>query len=137
MAPYSVMVTGANRGIGLGLVREFLKNNEIRHVIATARDPDSADDLKEIDDDRLSIVKLEVTCDNSIKRAYAKVGFIYNLKCMFCNTGHMRILRYRCGAIAVGSGYFYYTHVWKTNFGLISVSASSRHLTVLCEGAGT
>ncbi|KAK6031483.1 oxidoreductase, short chain dehydrogenase/reductase family protein [Ostertagia ostertagi] len=36
------MVTGANRGIGLGLVKEFLKNKEISHVIATARDPDSA-----------------------------------------------------------------------------------------------
>ncbi|KAK5979400.1 C-factor domain protein [Trichostrongylus colubriformis] len=42
MSPYSVMVTGANRGIGLGLVKEFLKNKEIRHVIATARDPSKA-----------------------------------------------------------------------------------------------
>ncbi|KAK5965064.1 SKN-1 Dependent Zygotic transcript [Trichostrongylus colubriformis] len=73
MAPYSVMVTGANRGIGLGLVKEFLKNKEIRHVIATARDPDSADKLKEIGDSRLSIVKLEVTCDESIKKAYVEV----------------------------------------------------------------
>ncbi|KAK6021488.1 hypothetical protein OSTOST_12839, partial [Ostertagia ostertagi] len=36
MSPYSVMVTGANRGIGLGLVKELLKNKEIRHIIATA-----------------------------------------------------------------------------------------------------
>ncbi|EPB69509.1 hypothetical protein ANCCEY_11415, partial [Ancylostoma ceylanicum] len=42
MAPYSVLVTGANRGIGLGLVKEFLKNKDIQHVIATARDPSTA-----------------------------------------------------------------------------------------------
>ncbi|KAK5974973.1 hypothetical protein GCK32_022706, partial [Trichostrongylus colubriformis] len=42
MAPYSVMVTGANRGLGLGLVKEFLKNKEICQVIATARNPDNA-----------------------------------------------------------------------------------------------
>ncbi|KIH59663.1 oxidoreductase, short chain dehydrogenase/reductase family protein [Ancylostoma duodenale] len=33
MAPYSVLVTGANRGIGLGLVKEFLKNKDIQHVM--------------------------------------------------------------------------------------------------------
>lgn len=42
MAPYSVLVTGANRGIGLGLVKEFLKNKDIQHVIATARKPTDA-----------------------------------------------------------------------------------------------
>lgn len=42
MAPYSVMVTGANRGIGLGLVKQLLKNNDIQIVIATALDPNDA-----------------------------------------------------------------------------------------------
>ncbi|VDO83811.1 unnamed protein product, partial [Haemonchus placei] len=42
MAPYSVMVTGANRGLGLGLVKEFMKNKEIHKIIATARNPDDA-----------------------------------------------------------------------------------------------
>ncbi|PIO52897.1 hypothetical protein TELCIR_25789, partial [Teladorsagia circumcincta] len=64
------MVTGANRGIGLGLVKEFLKNKEIRHVIATARDPNNAKELKEISDSRLSTIKLDVTCDESIRSAY-------------------------------------------------------------------
>ena len=35
MAPYLVLITGANRGIDQGLVKYFLKNKE--HVIATAR----------------------------------------------------------------------------------------------------
>lgn len=42
MAPYSVMVTGANRGIGLGLVKELLKHKDIQIVIATARKPNDA-----------------------------------------------------------------------------------------------
>uniref|UniRef100_A0A0K0DME8 NAD(P)-binding protein n=1 Tax=Angiostrongylus cantonensis TaxID=6313 RepID=A0A0K0DME8_ANGCA len=68
MAPYSVLVTGANRGIGLGLVKEFLKNKEIQHVIATAREPDN--ELNGISDKRLSVVKLDVTSDESIRSAY-------------------------------------------------------------------
>lgn len=42
MAPKSVFVTGANRGIGYGLVKKFLEDNEVKHVFATARKPDEA-----------------------------------------------------------------------------------------------
>ncbi|VDO18968.1 unnamed protein product [Heligmosomoides polygyrus] len=73
MAPYSVMVTGANRGIGLGLVKELLKHKDIQIVIATARKPNDAKKLNEIKDDRLKLLKLDVTCDCSIKSAYSEV----------------------------------------------------------------
>lgn len=73
MAPYSIMVTGANRGIGLGLVKELLKNNRIQIIIATARHPDTARELKEIKDPRLKLVKLDVTNDDSISQAYNEV----------------------------------------------------------------
>ncbi|KIH59662.1 oxidoreductase, short chain dehydrogenase/reductase family protein [Ancylostoma duodenale] len=73
MAPYSVLVTGANRGIGLGLVKEFLKNKDIQHVIATARDPSAAKELNAITDKRLVVLPLEMTCDDSIKRLYTEV----------------------------------------------------------------
>ncbi|KAJ1373018.1 hypothetical protein KIN20_035339 [Parelaphostrongylus tenuis] len=73
MAPFSVFVTGANRGIGLGLVKEFLKNEAIQHVFATAREPSNAKELNEISDKRLHVVKLDVTCDESIKNAYTAV----------------------------------------------------------------
>ncbi|EYC26376.1 hypothetical protein Y032_0010g1122 [Ancylostoma ceylanicum] len=53
MAPYSVLVTGANRGIGLGLVKEFLKNKDIQHVIATARDPSTAKKKKLIEVEKI------------------------------------------------------------------------------------
>ncbi|RCN32582.1 hypothetical protein ANCCAN_21607 [Ancylostoma caninum] len=73
MTPYSVLVTGANRGIGFGLVKEFLKNKDIRHVIATARDPSAAKELSAINDNRLKIPKLELTNDESIKDLYNQV----------------------------------------------------------------
>ncbi|EYC27153.1 hypothetical protein Y032_0009g550 [Ancylostoma ceylanicum] len=73
MAPYSVLITGANRGIGLGLVKEFLKNKDIQHVIATARDTSAAKELNEISDKRLVILQLDVTCDESIKNLYTQV----------------------------------------------------------------
>ncbi|KAL6739287.1 hypothetical protein Aduo_012758 [Ancylostoma duodenale] len=56
MAPYSVLVTGANRGIGLGLVKEFLKNEDIQHVIATARDTNAAKVEKIVGDRGLTIL---------------------------------------------------------------------------------
>ena len=41
-SPKSVVVTGANRGIGLTIVRELIKDKNIQHVIATARDVEKA-----------------------------------------------------------------------------------------------
>lgn len=38
----SVLVTGGNRGVGLGLVRELLKDPSVSIVIATARNVDNA-----------------------------------------------------------------------------------------------
>ena len=40
----TVLITGANRGIGLELARQY--SGDGWHVIATARNPDRADDLK-------------------------------------------------------------------------------------------
>lgn len=41
----TILITGANRGIGLALVREFLSRGD--DVIATARRPQTADELNE------------------------------------------------------------------------------------------
>lgn len=46
MNPMTVLITGANRGLGLGLVRHFLKQtNPPETIIATCRDPDRATEL--------------------------------------------------------------------------------------------
>ena len=57
-----VLITGANRGIGLGLVTEFLKQRY--QVIATCRNPNEADLLQNLKSqyiNQLQIEKLDVT----------------------------------------------------------------------------
>ena len=57
----TVLITGSNRGIGLEFARQYAEAGW--NVIATARNPKSADDLKAIADanDNLTIEKLDVT----------------------------------------------------------------------------
>ena len=59
----TVLVTGANRGIGLELARQYA--NDGWQVIGTARRPDAADDLRELD---VRIVQLDVTDPDSVAR---------------------------------------------------------------------
>lgn len=56
------LVQGASRGIGLGLVRALLASGRFARVIATCRDPASADRLQAVDDARLTIRRLDVVC---------------------------------------------------------------------------
>ncbi|KAM6300540.1 C-signal-like [Aegotheles albertisi] len=75
----SVLVTGANRGLGLGLVRHFLGlPNPPQWVFATCRDPkgQGAQELQNLaaKHPSLGIVALEVTNPASIKAAAARVG---------------------------------------------------------------
>ncbi|EYC26377.1 hypothetical protein Y032_0010g1122 [Ancylostoma ceylanicum] len=85
MAPYSVLVTGANRGIGLGLVKEFLKNKDIQHVIATARDPSTAKVEKIVGDRGLTVllnnagILLEYHTNQQPKRAVLIENFNVNV----------------------------------------------------------
>lgn len=64
--PQTILITGANRGIGLALTKRYLSNDE--HVIATCRDPDGAEALKAIEKENrnLSILPLDVTDESSI-----------------------------------------------------------------------
>ncbi|NXF35326.1 GSFK dehydrogenase, partial [Nyctibius bracteatus] len=75
----SVLVTGANRGIGLGFVQQFLGlPNPPEWVFATCRDPKGqrAQELQNLASKHpnLVIIPLEITDPTSIKAAAAKVG---------------------------------------------------------------
>lgn len=62
MKLHSVLVTGANRGIGLQLVIELIKQNP-KHIIATCRDPKKAKELNRLayKHSNVKIVQLEMT----------------------------------------------------------------------------
>lgn len=73
--PTWVTVTGANRGIGFGLV-EALANRSGVLVFATARDPARADRLNKLAEEnkgKVVVVKLEVTSDEDAKKAAEEV----------------------------------------------------------------
>ncbi|XP_062356072.1 C-signal-like isoform X1 [Cinclus cinclus] len=75
----SVLVTGANRGIGLGLVQHFLRMPKPpQWIFAGCRDPTGprAQELQNLASKRpnISIIPLEVANPTSIKAAAAKVG---------------------------------------------------------------
>ena len=59
----SVIVTGANRGLGLELVQQLASKSSCLSVIATCRDPDQAQTLLKIRDehqDKVHVHKLEL-----------------------------------------------------------------------------
>ena len=76
----SVMVTGANKGLGLEFIKQMLAFPSPPEVlIATCRDPGAAKDLQTIakSNPRLKIIKLDVEKDEDIERAFTvSVGHV-------------------------------------------------------------
>uniref|UniRef100_A0A8C9MT30 C-factor-like n=1 Tax=Serinus canaria TaxID=9135 RepID=A0A8C9MT30_SERCA len=73
----SVLVTGANRGLGLGFVQHFLKMpNPPQWIFAGCRDPKGQRELQNLASKHpnIIIIQLEVSDPTSIKAAAAKVG---------------------------------------------------------------
>ncbi len=65
--PETILITGANRGIGLALARELLGAGQ--KVIAAARHPADSEELKELEmvhAERVTLVQLDVTSDESV-----------------------------------------------------------------------
>ena len=70
-----VLITGSNRGIGLEYVRQLLARGDT--VFAACRNPDLADDLKELQadyGDKLTLVQMDVSDENSIATAHTQVS---------------------------------------------------------------
>jgi NAD(P)-dependent dehydrogenase (short-subunit alcohol dehydrogenase family) len=68
----TVLITGANRGIGFALAEQYAASGWM--VIATARNPRDADALQELAraNARLQVEKLDVTSDRSVRRLAKK-----------------------------------------------------------------
>jgi len=68
----TILITGANRGIGLALAEEFMRRGD--RVIATVRDPFKLPDaLKTAPKERIVVLGMEVTDDRSVARAAASL----------------------------------------------------------------
>lgn len=70
-----VLITGANRGIGLGIVQQYLKRDDV-HIFATCRNPQKSDDLLKLSDanpNHVTVVQLELSDSLSIKQSQETV----------------------------------------------------------------
>ena len=66
-----ILITGANRGIGLGLVQQYLARGNA-HIFATCRQPDKADDLQALaasHPDSVTIIQLDMADEAAIHAA--------------------------------------------------------------------
>lgn len=84
----SILITGANRGIGLEMTRQAAAAGH--YVTAACRTPDMADELNSLaanSGDKISVIGVEVRDEESIRAAAAKVG---NLDLIVCNAGTLK-----------------------------------------------
>lgn len=65
-----ILITGANRGIGLQLAKQYASDGD--KVLACCRKPDEAKELKAIEN--AEVFQLDVTDDTSVKALKAEVG---------------------------------------------------------------
>ena len=88
-APKRVLITGANRGLGLEFARQYVSRGD--RVIATARDPKKADELNKLANahsKQLTVVPLDVGSETSIKKAREAVSpYIDTLDVLINNAG--------------------------------------------------
>lgn len=87
-----ILITGANRGIGLGMVQAYLKRED-NHIFATCRQPAQSDELNELaraHPDRMTIIQLELGEDASIQQAYETVHSKFSGLDVLVNNAAMR-----------------------------------------------
>ena len=71
----NILITGANRGIGYGLTKQYLESGDL--VFATCRNPAKAETLqalKMVYPEQLTVVPLDVGCDQSVAAALTAVS---------------------------------------------------------------
>jgi NAD(P)-dependent dehydrogenase (short-subunit alcohol dehydrogenase family) len=68
----NVFITGANRGLGLEFVKQYLTLGH--YVYAACRDPKQAKELHQIQDKNLEILKLDVSSTKDLQAIKSKLG---------------------------------------------------------------
>ena len=83
--PNRILITGANRGVGLALVHLLAKTAE--HIYAGCRQPDSAEALQQLarSADNVSVIGLDVTDAESLTQA--SIAVEGGLDLLVCNAG--------------------------------------------------
>ena len=96
MSPRSILITGCNRGIGLELVKQYLKQDPPpTHLLATYRDPDSSEELLQLAkvNTGLKALKFDVakrdTFASFVKEVSDVVGIENGLNLVIHNAGYM------------------------------------------------
>ncbi len=114
-----VLVTGANRGIGLALVSRYLDRGDI--VIATARNPAAAGELGKLgrSTGRLSIVGCDVTDEQSLAAAAREIGD-RPVDILVCNAG---VMSSRGGLSEAGHDAAEWSRILMTNVAGVFLSA--------------
>ena len=82
------MIQGASRGIGLALVRALLADPDSGRIVASCRDPAAASalrDLQRANPQRLDIVALDVTREDSVRAAAARTAELVDTVSLLIN----------------------------------------------------
>ena len=90
MSPRSILITGCNRGIGLELVKQYLKLvPPPTHLLATYRDPESSEELLQLakDNTGLNALKVSKFQNDFMKTSFLpkyerKIVRVFALKCV-------------------------------------------------------
>ncbi|MEL6580028.1 MAG: SDR family NAD(P)-dependent oxidoreductase [Cyanobacteria bacterium J06621_12] len=72
----NALIIGASQGIGLGFVRSVLKQDNLQHIFATYRNPDTASELFSLKNqygDRLTCLQADVTQESQIASAVKQI----------------------------------------------------------------
>lgn len=87
-APFTALIQGASRGVGLATVRQLLED-ETDTVIATSREPASSEQLRTLSENRpetLELIPMDVTDESSVRGAASaaastveELDFLFNV----------------------------------------------------------